>query len=831
MSHGTLHSSRAVSRKSLGGKSLGSRSLGGKSRGGRALAGVSRAALLAMAPGLWAGSALAQGVPGASASVQLDTLSVQGSGSGAGNGVGASDSVIAASSYVLPRSATGTKTNANLREIPQSISVVTQKQLEDRGVQNLADALAYTAGVYSSPQGDDGRFDQLIIRGFDQTIRGVYRDGLRLPITSFSGFPQEPYGIERIDVLRGPTSGLYGLNDPGGLVNFVSKKPLDVPLREIFGSYGSFNRKQFGFDLSGPANLEKTILYRITGFLRNGGTQAEFVDLDRVYIAPAVTFRPSADTSLTLLANYQKDIAGDKYRLIPQYYTNGTNPLRANLRDRFLGEPDFSRFRAERAMAGYEFSHRFDDEWTVRQNLRYAHASTNYNSIYPTGLNTTLVNGIPTVTSPSLLNRSAQTWLEDYGVFTVDTQIQHEHVFDWFKNTALLGIDYSNIRNKSDQRGGPTQSFFDPSFLITGVGPALVGPIDVLNPRYGSAVAPLQRTLLSRLSQEQTGIYAQDQVKFGNGFLFSANARYDWVKTQTDVQNPALDAVRTTLNAFGIPNAIPTNFGVNQNAESYSGRVGLSYLFDNGLTPYVAAARSFNVLPFYIQSSTPSPILPIAPATYSIGPAKPEIGETIEGGIKFQPPGSNSTFLLSYFDTKKTNALTFDPTDPLQQAYYQTGEIAVNGVEVEATVELAEGFRLIGSFTALNARVTKDTPPESIPPIASAVGNRPIQVPNVVISNWADYTVQTGLLRGLGFGFGVRYIGDTFADAANTIRVPDYFLMDASLRYTYENWRFQVAANNLADRVFVGTCGQLGGYVGCNYGEGRRVTGSVTYRW
>ncbi|WP_245259384.1 TonB-dependent siderophore receptor [Methylobacterium sp. 77] len=784
-------------------------------QGARSLAGVSTVAMLAMSPALWSGAALAQGA--GSASVQLDTLSVQGSGSGVGS---TSDSVTAANSYIVSRSATGTKSTANLREIPQSISVVTQKQLEDRGAQSLADSLAYTAGVYASPQGDDGRFDQLIIRGFDQTIRGVYRDGLRLPITSFSGFPQEPYGIERIDVLRGPTSGLYGLNDPGGLVNFVSKKPLDVPLREIFGSYGTYNRKQFGFDLSGPANPEKTILYRITGFLRNGGTQSDYVDLDRVYIAPAVTIRPSADTSLTLLGSYQKDTTGDKYRLIPQYYTNGSNPLKANLRDRFLGEPDFSRFKAERAMAGYEFSHRFDDAWTVRQNLRYAHASTDYNSVYPTGLNN--------LASPSLLNRSAQIWREDYGVFTVDTQIQHEHVFDWFKNTALLGVDYSNIKHKSDQFGGPTQSFFDPNFLFGGPGTTLVGPIDVLNPSYGSAIGPLRRTLLSNLSQEQTGIYAQDQVKFANGFLLSANARYDWVKTTTDVQNPAIDAVRTFLNANGIANGIPTNFGVNQNAESYSGRVGLSYLFDNGLTPYVAAARSFNVLPFYIQTSTPSALGAAIPGTYSISPAKPEIGETIEGGVKYQAPGSNSTLLVSVFDTKKTNALTFDSTDPLQQAYYQTGEIAVKGIEAEATIELAEGFRLISSATALNAKVTKDTPPSGI---GSAVGNRPIQVPEYVISNWADYTVQTGPFRGFGFGFGVRYVGDTFADAANTIRVPDYFLMDASIRYSYEGWRFQVAANNLADRVYVGTCASLGTYVGCNYGDGRRITGSVTYRW
>ncbi|GJE18396.1 TonB-dependent siderophore receptor [Methylobacterium marchantiae] len=778
----------------------------------RSLAGVSTVAMLAMATGLWSEAALAQAAAGTgSASVQLDTLSVQGSGSGLGSGNGGG--VTAANSYVVPRTNSGTKTDAPLREIPQSVSVVTQKQLEDRGAENLADALAYSAGIVSSPQGQDGRFDQLIIRGFDQTQRGIYKDGLRLPQTSFSGFPIEPYGVERIDVLRGPTSGLFGLNDPGGLVNFITKKPTAVPLREIFGSYGSFNRKQFGFDLGGPVNPEKTILYRITGLLREGGTQVDYTDLDRIYIAPAVTFVPSADTSLTVLGNYQKDRTGDTFRAIPREYTNGSNPYKAQLRSRFLGEPGFSRFLAEHFEGGYQFSHRFDDQWIVRQNLRYAHASTDYNAIYSTAI---------TPGMPNLINREAQTWREDYGVFTVDTQIQHDSQFDYIKNTALLGIDYSKINNKSDQFGGT-------SFALLGIGP-FVGPLDILNPVYGQPVAQLPRSLLSRLEQEQVGVYAQDQVKFYDRWLLSMNARYDWVTTKTAAQNPVIDAVRQQLDSFGVPNGIPTTFGANQDAQSYSGRIGLSYLFDNGLTPYVSAARSFNVLPVFLQTSTTANVPGIGPVplTYNITPAKPEIGETIEAGVKFQPPGQATSVLFSVFNTKKTNALFFNPNDPLQQAFYQNGEIEVRGFESEATVDLLDGLKLISSLTVLQAEVTKDDAPIGN---LSAVGKRPIQVPNFTAATWLDYTIQTGLFRGVGIGGGFRYIGDTFGDSQNTIRVPDYVLLDASIRYTYENWRFQVAANNLTDRVYVGTCSQQINFVGCNYGEGRRITGSVTYRW
>ncbi len=798
MSDGMLLSSGKFSHKTVSGV--------------RCLAGVSTVAMLAMAPALWSGAALAQAASGGTAAVQLDTLSVQGSGNGSGGGNGGG--VTAANSYVVPRSTSGTKTNATLREIPQSVSVVTQKQLEDRGAENLADALAYSAGIIASPQGQDGRFDQLIIRGFDQTQRGIYKDGMRLPQTSFSGFPIEPYGVERIDVLRGPTSGLFGLNDPGGLVNFITKKPTVEPLREIFSSYGSFNRKQFGFDLSGPLNPEKTILYRITGLLREGGTQVDYTPLDRIYIAPAVTFAPSADTSLTVLGNYQRDRTGDTFRAIPREYTRGSNPYKSEMRSRFLGEPGFSRFLAEHFEGGYQFSHRFDDHWTVRQNLRYAHASTDYNAIYSTGVTNPAI--------PSTVTREAQTWLEDYGVFTVDTQIQHDAQFGDIKNTALLGVDYSKINNKSDQYGGT-------SFGLLGVGP-FVGPLNILNPVYGQPVAQLPRSLLSRLQQEQVGVYAQDQVKFYDRWLLSMNARYDWVTTKTNAQNPVIDAVRQRLDSFGVPNGIPTTFGANQDAQSYSGRVGLSYLFDNGLTPYVSAARSFNVLPVFLQNSTSVniPDVGLVPVTYNITPAKPEIGETIEAGVKFQPPGQATSILFSVFNTKKTNALFFNPSDPLQQAFYQNGEVEVKGFESEATVDLLDGLKLISSLTVLQAEVTKDNAPDGNP---SAVGKRPIQVPNFTAATWLDYTIQTGMFRGLGIGGGVRYIGESFGDPQNNIRVPDYVLFDASLRYTYENWRFQVAANNITDRVYVGTCSQQVNFVGCNYGEGRRVTGSVTYRW
>ncbi|GMO72048.1 hypothetical protein BwSH20_55340 [Bradyrhizobium ottawaense] len=154
--------------------------------------------------------------------------------------------------FVATRSATGTKTNTPLIETPQSVSVVTQDQIRDTGARTVGEALAYTAGVQTQPYGFDPRYDQFLIRGFAANQYGNYRDGLRQGNGSFAYFRNEPYGAERIEVMRGPSSVLYGANEAGGMVNYVSKMPLDKRLNECWPRYRQFR------SLSGTFRLQRT---------------------------------------------------------------------------------------------------------------------------------------------------------------------------------------------------------------------------------------------------------------------------------------------------------------------------------------------------------------------------------------------------------------------------------------------------------------------------------------------------------------------------------------------------------------------------------------------
>jgi iron complex outermembrane receptor protein len=251
--------------------------------------------------------------------------------------------------------------------VPQSISVVTSGQMEARAVENIGQALNYSAGVVAEPFGTDPRYDVPIIRGFS-AADSQFLNGLKL-IREFGSVGIESYGLERIEVLRGPASVLYGQGNPGGLINLVSKRPVWESFGEVNAEAGSFDRYTGSFDLGGPVSEDSDFAYRLTGLVRDGGTQQDYVDDDRYFLAPALTWTPSDDTSLTLLTSIQYDESLSPVGL-PNEYTISPDKNRLS-RHLYLGEPDFDDSNRTLGSIGYEFQHRFDDNWTFRQNGRY----------------------------------------------------------------------------------------------------------------------------------------------------------------------------------------------------------------------------------------------------------------------------------------------------------------------------------------------------------------------------------------------------------------------------------------------------------------------------
>jgi iron complex outermembrane receptor protein len=669
--------------------------------------------------------------------------------------------------YVAGRSLSGTKTDTPLLETPQAISVVGREQMRDQNAQTVVQALQYSAGVATNQSPNDTRFESLRIRGFQPVL---YLDGMQLPYgASQFGQPKiDPFLLERIDVLKGPSSSLYGQVAPGGMVNMISLLPTATPVNSIEFMANNWGRAQVGFDIGGVADPKGEWLYRIAGVVHGGGTQVDYVDDFRGAIAPSFTWRPNVDTTLTVMAGYQRDVTGLAFQFFPAQGTLLPNPNGRVPYSRFVGEPGFDHFDRTQYWAGYQFEHHLDEVWTLRQNLRYTGLDTNTYAVAGAGaLGGTALQG-----DLRTLNRGAFSFPEDATAFTMDNQAEARFSTGPFSHVALLGLDYRHSTSE----------------LNMGFGAA--PPIDLYNPVYGASITFPTVSNHTGQKQDAVGLYVQDQIAFDKWRL-TLSGRHDWLSTDT------INYIKGTQQT--------------QEDSAFSGRVGLNYVFDSGISPYVAYARSFQPTLGVSQSGTAF---------------RPTTAEQTEIGVKYQPVGTNILLTAALFDITQQNLTTPDPTNPLFSV--QTGEGRSRGVELEAAVSLNEGLKLIGSYTYTDMEVTKTN-------IPAQLGKQFVVMPRNQAALWADYTFQQGQFAGFGFGGGIRYIGDSYGDAANTILIPSYALFDATVHYDLsyldpklKGVKLTLNARNLFDKYYVASCTSL---QACYLGAGREIAGSIRYTW
>jgi iron complex outermembrane recepter protein len=668
--------------------------------------------------------------------------------------------------YVVHRSLVGTKTNTSILETPQAISVVGRDQIRDQGAQTAVQALGYTAGVATNNDPNDTRFDSLLIRGFSPVL---YLDGMQMPFgASGRAAPKLDMSLlERIEVLKGPSSSLYGQVPPGGMVNLVSRLPSATPVNSVEFSADSLGLVRTNFDIGGVVPSDN-LMYRITGSLHDGGTQVDFVNDFRGAIAPSFTWKPDLDTTFTLLSGYQRDITGLTLQFLPAAGTLLPNPNGQISLTKFVGEPGSDRYDRSQYWVGYQFEHSFDEVWTVRQNLRYMGIDTNTYAVAGAG-----ALGAPALNANlQTLNRYAFTFPENATAFTMDNEAEAHFATGPLSNDVLLGLDYRHATSNVN------------------LGFAPVSSVNIFNTVYGAAVPTLPISSSTGQNQDQVGTYAQDQIALG-GWRLTLSGRHDWVDTDT------LDYIKGTDKS--------------QQDGAFSGRAGLNYVFDVGVSPYIAYARSFQ---------------PTLGTTASGSALVPTTGEQTEVGVKYQPKNSNILLTAALFNIDQQNLTTPDPST--LGALVQTAAARSRGAEFEATASLTDGLKLVASYTYDDTDVTSTNTP-------SQLGQHLIIMPMNQAALWADYTFQQGKLTGFGGGGGVRYIGDSYGDAANTILIPSYTLFDATLHYdlSYLDARLRgiklaLNATNLFDKYYVATCQSLNA---CFVGSGRTVTGSIRYTW
>lgn len=502
---------------------------------------------------------------------------------------------------VARRSATGTKTDALLVETAQSVSVVGANEIEALKAQNLMDALGYVAGI-ARIEGADRTSDSILIRGFESwaDYGSLYRDGLRYAENNHSG-PQEPYGLERVEILKGAASVLYGAAAPGGVINTVSKRPMRTPLREINLEAGSFQRKQVSGDFGGAFPDDSDWSYRLTFLRRASDTFVDHVADNRTYIAPALTWRPSAATSLTLLSNFQQDRTAYVYALPAEGTvlpgSHGRIPV-----SRFLGEPGFDTHENKRVSAGYLFEHAIDDRLTLRQGLRVQRQSVARPFTYSVGLSPdqrSVARGQFDVENAS---RSA----------ALDTSLLYTWSSGRIAHTTLAGVDAS--RGKRSEEGS--------------IGS--VADLDLYTPRYG-AQGDLAYAGKRENRDRRVGVYAQDQMKIDQQWVVLVGGRYDWSWNDSR------------------PRSVPPAAWLNERDGAFSGRLGLVHLVGNGLAPFVSFSQSF-------QPTSGSDAL----TGERLVPTR---GTQYEAGVRYQPEGRQLLLSAAVYELTQKHYVVYDPVD------------------------------------------------------------------------------------------------------------------------------------------------------------------------
>ncbi|WP_322068459.1 TonB-dependent siderophore receptor [Paraburkholderia bannensis] len=672
----------------------------------------------------------------AGSSTDLPTVKISGKRESSATGT--------ADGYVPVSAVTATKTDTPLIETPQSVSVVTRDQMTDQGAQTVAEALRYTASVLPELRGaSSASAPYLLSRGF--TLE-QFLDGARLPSDSSYGYALpnfDTYGLERIDVLHGPASVLYGQANPGGVANLVSKQPTTEPIHEVFLTTGSHDRMQAGVDLGGAITSDGKLAYRFTATGLDSATQVEGTRQKHIYVAPAVTWKPDENTTLTVMAKYQRDPDVGYYNFVPAVGTVLGNPAGQISSHTNMGDPEFDSHSRTQFSVGYQFEHRFDSTWTVRQNTRYTYVKDDLTNVFPyayaSGSNTTL-------------NRYTFFNRESAKFFTIDNQAQAKVNTGPIAHTILFGFDFQRVIYGEDVGSG----FDAPS-------------LDVFAPVYGNNTMPSE-TSYDHIRQKQLGVYAQDQMAWGK-WRFLIGAREDWA--DSDDNNPVTASYES------------------QSARAFTWRTGLVYLFDNGFAPYASFSKSFD---------------PVVGTLYGGGMAKPTTAQQYEVGVKYQPPGYNSFITASLFNLTEHNVLTSDLEHSgysTQAGEVRARGLELEGhASLTNNLNLAVSYTYLNDVTT----ESNDTATTITGQTTSLQGKTVWGIPRNVASAWLDYTLHGGPLRGLGFGGGVRYIGASY-DESNSIRVPSVTLVDAAVHYdTGLHWLFSLNAKNLFNRTYIASC-------------------------
>ncbi|MEM6355973.1 MAG: TonB-dependent siderophore receptor [Pseudomonadota bacterium] len=498
--------------------------------------------------------------------------------------------------YRPPNSNTAGKTDLPIAETPQAVSVVTPAEITNRPARTVQEVIQFVPGVFGATFGNNLRNDFFQIRGFASEQQSYFADGLQLPSFAFATWRMEPFTLSSVEVVRGPSSGLYGASNPGGFVNAVTKRAGFEDFADTFVSVNQFGNVRGGFDVNRSFG---DFAVRLAATGRIGDSEVDFTDDDSLAFAPSITWLPGDRTEIELYANVLFDRTNGQ-NFLPYVGTEVAAPFGFIDPDLFTSEPEIDEFERDQWLAGYRVRHDFDSGLSVEQKLRYGEIDVSFINLFGGGYASP-----PTATSAELARFNFITTPEAR-LFNLDNQLSFSVETGDVTHDLLFGVEYRRYA-LDDEQG-----------FVTGT------PLDILDPVFIGAEPPDSRFILDDSVQNQVGIYAQDALSW-RGLRVLATGRVDYANL--DVES----ALGESFNTEDV---------------AVSGRLGALYKFDNGLAPFASFSRSF--LPV------------VGRDTLSGEPFEPETGIQFELGLKYEIPELNTFASVSAYNLKRKNVITTD---------------------------------------------------------------------------------------------------------------------------------------------------------------------------
>jgi len=662
-----------------------------------------------------------------------------------------------------------TKSSTPLIETAQSVTVVTRNEMDIRGVLTLNQAIRYAAGITPDLRGGVGtRYDLFQLRGF--TIP-EFLDGLRLQDspTGYAIAQVDTSRLERLEILKGPASALYGQSSPGGLVALSSKLPTD---RASYGSVnatgGMFDLYRVDADMGGYATKDGQIRYRLYGTINGQHTQLVRTGSRRFSISPSVAFGGNGPDTLTLLGNYQYDPEAGTYGGVPLEGSLKPAPFGGYLpRNFYDGDARFEKFNRKHGAFTYIYNHRFNEDWNFSTRGRYDDIKTQYRSVYNAGYWDT----------DSLLPR--------YGFGTTE-------------HTRNLAFD-SNIHGKL--RTGPLTHLlmagfdYQQQWANETAGQSAAPDLNVFAPNYDMGINPLETYARYKVNSHQIGVYGQDEIHW-RGLVLTGSIRNDWFRSRQ-------------IEYYSASNS-------KQSPGQITWRAAGLYHFKFGLAPYISYSTSFQPQTGIVSND----------GGKTQAQANPSIGKQLEGGLKYQLPGTPVLLTAAGFHIEQTNVLVSVPNTIYN---VQNGLVHSDGFEFEAHIDNWHNLTVDAAVSV--QRVHDDSTGK--PLIQSGRGNA---------SLFGFYTLPKGPLKSLGFGAGMRYSASAYGGEASygSANVPQYALFDATLRYdlgevshALKGWTLGANVRNIFDKNYVTNCLAYASYgqAFCYYGERRNAQATIGFAW